>query len=240
MAKKETKKDSKKDGKQAKGDGGKKKKGQGGGPKQEKKKAPVEIIAAPDDYIPRLLTQYRETAVPNLMKEFGYDNVMQVPRMQKVILNVGIGTAHQDQRLLDSVLEELTTISGQKPVVTRAKKSISNFKLREGMQVGVRVTLRRYHMWEFLDRLFNLTMPRVRDFRGLPTKSFDGRGNYSIGIKEQIVFPEIDYDKVEKIHGMDITIVTSAQNDEEGMALLRELGCPFRKPQPQQAEAATA
>jgi large subunit ribosomal protein L5 len=189
----------------------------------------------PEGYEPRLLALYREKVAGELMKQFGYSSRMQLPRVEKVVLNVGIGDAHQEQKLLDSVLEELAIISGQRPVVTRARKSISNFKLREGMQVGARVTLRRWRMWEFLDRLFNLAAPRIRDFRGLPDKSFDGRGNYTIGIKEQIVFPEIDYDKVEKIHGMDITIVTSAQNDEEARALLSQLGCPFRKRQEQPA-----
>ncbi|MFH0882993.1 MAG: 50S ribosomal protein L5 [bacterium] len=177
------------------------------------------------------MKQYKEQIVPALMKRFGLKNVMEAPRLEKVILNVGMGEAHQDQKLLDSVLDELATITGQKPVVTRAKKSISNFKLRAGMQVGARVTLRRWQMYEFVDKLFNLAIPRVRDFRGLPDKSFDGRGNYTIGIKEQIVFPEIDYDKVEKIHGMDITFVTTASNDEQAYALLTELGCPFRKRQ---------
>lgn len=194
----------------------------------------------PKDYEPRLLKQYRDAIVPALMKRFELKNVMQVPRLEKVVINVGIGDAHQEQKLLDSVLDELATISGLKPVVTRASKSISNFKLREGMQVGARVTLRRWHMYEFVDKLFNLAAPRIRDFRGLPDKSFDGRGNYTIGIKEQIVFPEINYDSVEKIHGMDITFVTSAPNDEQARALLEELGCPFRKRQPAQQEAATA
>jgi len=202
--------------------------------KKEAKKGKGEAVEAtplPADYEPRLMTQYRDKIVPALMKKFGLKNVMEVPRLEKVILNVGMGEAHQDQKLLDSVLEELATITGQRPVVTRAKKSISNFKLREGMQVGARVTLRRWQMYEFVDKLFNLATPRIRDFRGLPDKSFDGRGNYTIGIKEQIVFPEIDYDKVEKIHGMDITFVTTAPNDEQAYALLEELGCPFRKRQ---------
>jgi large subunit ribosomal protein L5 len=222
--------------------GGKKKKKKGDQPEasgdKKQKKGAQEATPVPEGYIPRLLKQYRETAVPNLKKRFGFDNVMQVPAIYKVILNVGIGDAHQDQKLLDSVIEELEIITGQKPVVTRARKSISNFKLREGMQVGVRVTLRRYRMWEFLDRLFNLTAPRIRDFRGFSDKSFDGRGNYSIGIKEQIVFPEIDYDRVAKIHGMDITMVTTAQNDEEAYALLEELGCPFRKREKKEEAAA--
>lgn len=196
-----------------------------------KEKGAPEVTPVPDDYVPRLAKQYREEVIPALQEKFGIDNVMRVPYLEKVIINVGIGDAHNDQKLLDSVIEELTTIAGQKPVVTRARKSISNFKLREGMQVGVRVTLRKAHMWEFLDKLFNLAMPRVRDFRGVSDRSFDGRGNYSLGIKEQIVFPEINYDRVEKIHGMDITIVTSAPNDEEARELLSLLGCPFRKRQ---------
>jgi large subunit ribosomal protein L5 len=197
-----------------------------------------ELVKAPADYTPRMQALYIEKAVPALKEKFGFSNPMRVPRLDKVILNVGIGDANNDQKLLDSVVEELTIIAGQKPVVTRARKSISNFKLREGMQVGVRVTLRRAHMWEFLDKLFSLAMPRVRDFRGVSDRSFDGRGNYSMGIKEQIVFPEINYDRVEKIHGMDITIVTSAPNDEEARELLRLLGCPFRKRDGEQQQAA--
>lgn len=204
------------------------------------KKAEKAIAEIPADYEPRLLKLYSEQVVPSLMKRFELKNVMQAPRLEKIVLNVGIGDAHQDQKLLDSVLDELATISGQRPVVTRASKSISNFKLREGMQVGARVTLRRWHMWEFADKLFNLAAPRIRDFRGLSDKSFDGRGNYTIGIKEQIVFPEINYDSVERIHGMDVTFVTSAPNDEQARVLLEELGCPFRKRQPAQEEAATA
>jgi large subunit ribosomal protein L5 len=199
--------------------------------KKGKKGEAAEAVQIPSDYEPRLLKQYKERIVPALMKRFGLKNVMEAPRLEKVILNVGMGEAHQDQKLLDSVLDELAVITGQKPVVTRAKKSISNFKLRAGMQVGARVTLRRWQMYEFVDKLFSLATPRIRDFRGLPDKSFDGRGNYTIGIKEQIVFPEIDYDKVEKIHGLDITFVTTAPNDEQAYALLEELGCPFRKRQ---------
>ncbi|MFC2170489.1 50S ribosomal protein L5 [Calditrichota bacterium] len=179
--------------------------------------------------MPRLNTFYHKNVIPALQKQFAYDNKMQIPTLSKVVINIGIGDAHNDQRFLESVLEEIETITGQKPVVTRARKSVSNFKLREGMQVGVCITLRKARMWEFLDKLFSLAMPRVRDFRGLNDRSFDGRGNYSMGIKEQIVFPEIDYDKVVKIHGMDITVVTTAKNDEEGRALLAELGCPFRR-----------
>lgn len=199
--------------------------------KSKKKDQAVEEIPAPEGYVPRLSADYRERVIPAMMKRFNYDNVMRVPRLEKVIVNVGMGDAHQEQKVLESVLDELTIITGQAPVVTRARKSISNFKLREGMQVGARVTLRRARMWEFVDKLFNLAAPRIRDFRGLPDKSFDGRGNYTIGIKEQIVFPEIDMDKVERMHGMDITFVTTAPNDEEARALLEELGCPFRKRQ---------
>ncbi len=196
-----------------------------------------EAATAPEGYEPRLAVMYREEVVPELTKRFSYRNRMEVPSVEKVILNVGMGEAHNDQKLLESVLDELQTITGQKAVVTRARKSISNFKLRAGMQVGARVTLRRGRMLEFLDKLFSLAIPRVRDFRGLSDRSFDGHGNYSMGILEQIVFPEIDYDKVEKIHGMDIVIVTSAKNDEEGRALLEQLGCPFRKRVPQPAAA---
>ncbi|MBS1260798.1 MAG: 50S ribosomal protein L5 [Calditrichaeota bacterium] len=203
--------------------------------KKEKKGGAKEVTAPPEGYVPRLRRRYREEVTGALTEKFGFDNPMRVPTVEKVILNVGIGDAHSDQKLLDSVVEELEVIAGQRPVVTRARKAISNFKLRAGMQVGVRVTLRRSRMWEFLDKLFNLAMPRVRDFRGVSDRSFDGRGNFSLGIKEQIVFPEINYDKVEKIHGMDITIVTTAPNDEEARELLSLLGCPFRRKEAQAA-----
>ncbi|MEX0855980.1 MAG: 50S ribosomal protein L5 [Gemmatimonadota bacterium] len=177
---------------------------------------------------PRLLRHYREHARPRLREEFGFENIHQVPHIQKVIVNVGIGDAGRNQKLLDSVVAELTTITGQKALITRAKKSISNFSLREGMPVGVAVTLRRSRMYDFLDRLVSAAIPRIRDFRGIPTRSFDGRGNYTLGVKEQIIFPEIEYDSVEKVHGMDITIVTSTEKDSEAHALLREMGFPFR------------
>jgi large subunit ribosomal protein L5 len=199
--------------------------------KSKKDTAAAEVVPAPKGYIPRLLVKYNEENVTALKKRFEIKNHMDVPKLEKVILNIGMGDAHSDQKLLDSVLNEMTIIAGQKPVVTRARKSISNFKLRDGMQVGARVTLRREIMWEFVDKLFNVALPRVRDFRGLKDRSFDGHGNYSMGIKEQIVFPEIDYDKVVRIHGMDITFVTTAKNDEVGRGLLEELGCPFRKRQ---------
>ena len=176
----------------------------------------------------RLRRHYLERVQPKLREEFGFTNVNQIPRPVKVVLNVGVGEASRNQKFLDSVVEELSVISGQKPVVTRARKSISNFSLRAGMPVGCRVTLRRRRMYEFLDRLVSATIPRIRDFRGLSTKSFDGRGNYSLGVREQIIFPEIDYDRIDRIHGMDITVVTSTSKDDEALALLRELGFPFR------------
>ncbi len=162
------------------------------------------------------------------MKRFGYTNRMQVPRLEKIILNVGLGEATQDAKLLDAVVKEIATITGQRPVVTRAKKSIAGFKLREGMPVGCVVTLRRDRMYEFLDRLVNAALPQIRDFRGVSPKAFDGRGNYSLGIREQFIFPEIEYDKVEKVHGMDVVIVTTARTNDEGKTLLSEMGMPFR------------
>lgn len=177
---------------------------------------------------PRLRRHYLEKVQPKLQEEFGFTNVNQIPHPVKVVLNVGVGEASKNQKFLDSVVEELSVISGQKPVITRARKSISNFSLRTGMPVGCRVTLRRRRMYEFLDRLVSATIPRIRDFRGLSTKSFDGRGNYSLGVREQIIFPEIDYDRIDRIHGMDITVVTSTSKDDEALALLRELGFPFR------------
>ena len=178
---------------------------------------------------PRLLTNYRKKIVPALMKEFGYSNIMQVPRLQKIVVNMGVGEATQDAKFLDGAVADLTTITGQKAVVTKAKKSISNFKLRAGMPIGCRVTLRRMQMYEFLDRLLNIAMPRVRDFRGVSDNGFDGRGNYTLGIREQIIFPEIKYDKVIKIRGFNITFVTSADTDEEAYKMLMHFGMPFRK-----------
>jgi large subunit ribosomal protein L5 len=187
---------------------------------------------------PRLQQYYEETVRQKLHEEFGYASPMQIPRLEKVVVNVGLGEASKNPKLLDAVVAELGLITGQKAVVTRAKQAISNFALREGQPVGASVTLRRDRMWEFLDRLINVVMPRIRDFRGVPTRSFDGRGNYTMGLKEQLVFPEIDYDKVEKIHGMDVTIVTSVNRDDQALALLRELGMPFRGELPVQVHAA--
>ncbi|MBZ0263694.1 50S ribosomal protein L5 [bacterium] len=229
MAKKEDKQKGQDTGKGKKSADAKK---SGGGNKKAKKGAEQKVEAPPKGYEPVLLKLHKEKVITQLTKRFDYQNPMEVPKLIKVVMNVGIGDAHNDQKLLESVVEEFRTVAGQQPVITRARKSISNFKLREGMQVGVAVTLRGFQMWEFLDKLFNLAIPRVRDFRGLPDRSFDGRGNYSFGIKEQIVFPEIDYDKVEKIHGIDVTFVTSANTDEEARELLSLLGCPFRKRTP--------
>ncbi|MFM8772140.1 MAG: 50S ribosomal protein L5 [Candidatus Kapaibacterium sp.] len=177
----------------------------------------------------RLHAFYKETVAPALMQRFNYSSVMQVPRIEKIAINIGVGQATQDAKLLQAAVNELEMIVGQRPTVSRARKSIANFKLREGMPIGARVTLRRAHMYEFLDRFINIAAPRIRDFRGFSDKSFDGRGNYTIGVKEQIIFPEIDVDKVSKIQGMDITFVTSAKTDEEAHALLQEFGFPFRK-----------
>jgi large subunit ribosomal protein L5 len=178
---------------------------------------------------PRLKEHYIKNVVPALMKEFGYSNVMAVPKLEKISLNIGLGEATQNTKLMDGAVSELALISGQKPVVTKARKSIAAFKLREGMSIGCMVTLRGDRMYEFFDRLVNVALPRVRDFRGVSTKSFDGRGNYTLGIRDQLIFPEIDYNKVEKIKGMNICITTTAKTDAEGLALLKHLGMPFRQ-----------
>jgi large subunit ribosomal protein L5 len=176
----------------------------------------------------RLKEQYQEKVIPALMKEFNYGNIMEVPKLEKVVINMGLGEAIQNAKVLDSAQSELGAITGQKPVVTKAKKSIANFKLRAGMPIGCKVTLRRNLMYEFFDRLVNVALPRIRDFKGVSGKSFDGRGNYALGIREQIIFPEIDYDKIDKIKGMNIVITTTAKSDEEGKALLKMMGMPFR------------
>ena len=181
---------------------------------------------------PRLQVYYEETVRPRLSEQFGWNNEMRVPRLEKVVLNVGLGEAPKNSKLLDSVVEELGIITGQRPVVTKARKAISNFGLRAGMPIGAAVTLRGARMYEFVDRLVNVAIPRIRDFRGVPTRSFDGRGNYTLGVKEQLIFPEIDYDKVTKIHGMDIVFVSTTNKDDEALALLRELGMPFKNEQP--------
>src|SRR5919205_5926 len=175
----------------------------------------------------RLRDQYRSDVVGQLMTEFGYKNVMQVPKIEKIVINIGLGEAVQNAKAIDAAVGDLTAITGQKPVVTRAKKSIAQFKLRAGMPIGAMVTLRGARMYEFLDRLINVALPRIRDFRGVSRRSFDGRGNYSIGLREQIVFPEIDYDQVDRLRGLEVSIVTSARNDAEGYALLKQFGMPF-------------
>jgi len=176
----------------------------------------------------RLFEQYKSEIVPKLMERFQYKNVMQVPRIERVVINIGVGEAIQNPKALDGAVNDLTLISGQKPVVTRAKKSIAGFKLREGMAIGCKVTLRGERMYNFLDKLINLSLPRVRDFRGVSPQAFDGRGNYSLGIKEQTIFPEIEYDKIDKIRGMEVVVVTTAKTDEEARELLKHMGMPFR------------
>ena len=178
---------------------------------------------------PRFKERYRAEIVPALKERFGYANVHQVPRLEKVVLNMGVGGATQDAKLLENAISDMTIVSGQKPAITRAKKSIAAFKVRQGMPIGCKVTLRGDRMWEFTDRLLSTALPRIRDFRGISATSFDGRGNYSLGVTEQLIFPEIDYDKVDKIRGMDITFVTSAKTDEECRALLDEFGFPFKR-----------
>lgn len=177
----------------------------------------------------RLYTHYKTEIVPTLEKEFGFDNVMSVPKLQKITINVGVGEAVADRKKLDDIVNNIALITGQRPAITSARKSISNFKLREGMPIGCRVTLRSKIMYEFLDRFINLSLPRSRDFQGIPNKGFDGRGNYTLGVKEHTIFPEIDVDKVDRIHGMDITFVTSAATDEQAYALLKHFGMPFKK-----------
>ena len=176
---------------------------------------------------PNLKAKYNAEVAPALMQKFGYKSTMQIPRLEKIVVNVGCSEARENAKVLDAVVNDLTTITGQKAVITKAKKSVANFKLREGMPIGAKVTLRGNKMWEFLDRLFNVALPRVRDFRGISADSFDGRGNYALGVKEQLIFPEIEYDKIDKIRGMDIVVCTTAQTDEEARELLKLVGAPF-------------
>ncbi|MBI1808011.1 MAG: 50S ribosomal protein L5 [Ignavibacteria bacterium] len=203
--------------------------------KEKQQKAVKEAPKAPESHeqekgvAPRLVELFRKGVIQNMMTQFHYSNVMQVPKLEKIAINVGVGQATQDAKLLDGVVKDLEIIVGQKPVTTKAKKAISNFKLREGLPIGVRVTLRERRMYEFMDRFINVAVPRIRDFRGFSDKSFDGRGNYTIGIKEHIIFPEIDVDKVTKVFGMDVTFVTTAKTDQEAYALLKEFGMPFVK-----------
>jgi large subunit ribosomal protein L5 len=197
--------------------------------KVQKKRVDNKPDIASAEYVPRLKELYEKKIVPALMKEFGYKNPLQVPKLEKIVINMGVGEAAHDPKILDGALDDLAVITGQRGIVRRAKKSIAGFKIRAGMPVGVKVTLRGKRMYEFFDRLMTTAIPRIRDFRGFRQKSFDGRGNYTFGLNEQLVFPEIDYDKVDKIRGMDITIVTTAKTDEEGYALLKHFGFPFRE-----------
>jgi large subunit ribosomal protein L5 len=212
-----TKEDRKKDSKPA------------GDAKKDKKGKDAKDVFVEEKVPARLIEHYRTKMVPELMKKFNYKNTMQVPKLNKICLNVGVGAAVADPKIIDQTVKEIEAIAGQKPTVVKAKKSVSNFKLREGMNIGVRITLRNDRMYEFLDRLINLAIPRIRDFRGLSDKSFDGRGNYSLGIKEQIIFPEINVDNIQRISGLDITFATSAKTDEEAYELLKQFGMPFTK-----------
>jgi large subunit ribosomal protein L5 len=213
---------------------GEKREKKGGDKREAAKKAapPKEEGPRPEivieNYVPRLLDTYRSSVAPALQKRFSYKSAMQVPRLVKITLNVGLGEATQNPKLLDAAAEEIARMTGQKPIVQKSKKAIANFRLRENQRIGVTVTLRRQRMWEFLDRLVNVALPRVRDFRGVSPRAFDGRGNYTLGLREQIIFPEVDYDRVEKIRGLNVSIVTTAKTDEEGLALLTGLGMPFR------------
>ena len=198
---------------------------QQGARKEEKPKEPGTRSEAP----PRMLTVYRDTVVPQLTKEFDYANVMRVPRVAKVVVNIGIGEAKDNDKALDAAVGDVTTITGQKPALIKARKSVANFKLREGQTIGIKTTLRGRRMWYFLDKLVNVALPRIRDFRGVSPDGFDGRGNYSLGMREQVVFPEIDYDRIDKLRGLEVSIVTTARSDDEARSLLTRLGMPFRK-----------
>ena len=193
------------------------------------KKAAATAATKPENYVPRLKVKYNQEIAPALMQKFQYKSTMQIPKLDKITVNIGCGEARDNAKVLDAVISDLTKITGQKPVVTVAKKSVANFKLREGMNIGAKVTLRGERMWEFVDRLFSIALPRVRDFRGINPNGFDGRGNYAMGVKEQLIFPEIEYDKIDKIRGMDIVFTTTAQTDEEARELLKLLGAPFSK-----------
>jgi large subunit ribosomal protein L5 len=201
----------------------------GKGRKQEPKAAPqAEVISTAEIETPRFSIKYAKEVVPALIKQFGFANPMQVPRLEKIVVNMGLGAAVSNPKIIDAAVEEIRAITGQKPVVTRSKKAIASFKLRAGLPIGVMVTLRGPKMWEFADRLISISLPRVRDFRGVSRKAFDGKGNYTLGLKEQIIFPEINYDRIDVIKGLNISFVTTAKNDEEGRALLQHLGMPFR------------
>ena len=199
-----------------------------GRPQQEEKAAQAEVVSTAEIETPRFFLKYREEVIPALTKQFSYKNPNQVPRLEKIVVNMGLGGAVANPKIIDAAVEELRAITGQKPIVTRAKKAIASFKLRAGLPIGAMVTLRRARMWEFADRLITISLPRVRDFRGVSRKAFDGKGNYTLGLKEQIIFPEINYDRIDVIKGLNISFVTTAKTDEEGRALLQQLGMPFR------------
>lgn len=205
-----------------------KKEKKGGSRKEGGEQAQAPVVSTAEAVTPRFFTKYNQETVPALKKQFGFKNPMQVPRIEKIVINMGLGRAVSEPKIIDAAVEELRAITGQKPVVTRARKAIASFKLRQGTQIGAMVTLRRAQMWEFLDRLITLGLPRTRDFRGVSRKAFDGAGNYTLGLREQIIFPEINYDRIDVIKGLNISIVTTAKNDEEGRALLQHLGMPFR------------
>jgi large subunit ribosomal protein L5 len=213
----------------AKGAPGAKGKGQPAAKPKPEEQAPPSRPRSTGTVPPRLRERYRSVVVPSMMKERGYGNANQVPRVDKIVINMGLGDARENVKILDHAVADLQTIAGQKPVVTKAKKSIANFKIREGMPIGVKVTLRGARMYEFLDRLVNVALPRVRDFKGVSPKSFDGRGNYALGLREQVIFPEIVYDKIDKVRGMDVILCTTARSDEEAKVLLTQLGLPFRE-----------
>ncbi len=197
--------------------------------KQDQKPAAPKAVGTKSEAPPRLLMTYREKIVPQMTKEFEYENVMEVPRVMKVVVNVGVGEAKDNDKALDAAVGDVVTITGQKPALLKARKSVAAFKLREGQTVGIKTTLRGRRMWYFLDKLLNVALPRIRDFRGVNPDGFDGRGNYSLGLREQVIFPEIDYDKIDKLRGLEVSIVTTARNDDEARSLLTRLGMPFRK-----------
>ena len=204
-----------------------KKGGRGGGGEQREK---AKVVSSVEAVVPRFIAKYKDVAVPALTKQFGYTNPNQVPRLEKIVINMGLGAAVTNPKIIDTAVEELRAITGQKPVVTRSKKAIASFKLRAGLPIGAMVTLRKGKMWEFLDRFISISLPRMRDFRGVSRRAFDGQGNYTLGLKEQIIFPEIDYDRIDVIKGLNVSFVTSANTDEEGRALLQHMGMPFRAP----------
>ena len=207
-------------------DDAKAKKGGAGGRGGEREKA--KVVSSVEAVVPRFIAKYKDVAIPALTKQFGYTNPNQVPRIQKIVINMGLGAAVTNPKIIDTAVEELRAVTGQKPVVTRSKKAIASFKLRAGLPIGAMVTLRKNKMWEFLDRFISIALPRMRDFRGVSRRAFDGQGNYTLGLKEQIIFPEIDYDRIDVIKGLNVSIVTSANTDEEGRALLQHMGMPFR------------